>query len=181
MINIFLAAGIISCCVSCNAGRAVKTENSSSDTTLLSRTDKPVIAGAMPAVLSLTFLENSKDLFSSNSKTWLLLDEPQIIEAPDGVYEIYLTGEPPVINNLIATNPAFVNVLDLYSITAPGARQIIEVDIRSHVNKIFLQKQQTQTIYVSMVFNGNRLVDGSKSKKAGELRLSGIRIVQTKE
>ena len=180
MINIFLAAGIISCCVSCNAGRAVKIENSS-DTTLLSRTDKPVIAGAMPAVLSLPFLENSKDIFNSNSKTWLLLDEPQIIEAPDGVYEIYLTGEPPVINSLIVTNPAFVNVLDLYSITAPGARQIIEVDIRSHVNKIFLQKQQSQTIYVSLIFNGNRLADGSKSKKAGELRLSGIRIVQTKE
>lgn len=82
---------------------------------------------------------------------------------------------------LIATNPAFVNVLDLYSITAPGARQIIEVDIRSHVNKIFLQKQPTQSIYVSLVFNGNRLADGSKSKKAGELRLSGIRMVQTKK
>lgn len=148
---------------------------------MLSRIDKPVIVGTMPAVYSFIFSENSREFFNSNNKTWLLLDDPQIIEAPDGVYEIYLTGEPPVINNLIATNPAFVNVLDLYSITAPGARQIIEVDIRSHVNKIFLQKQQTQTIYVSMVFNGNRLVDGSKSKKAGELRLSGIRIVQTKE
>lgn len=181
MINILLATGIFSCCIGCNSGKLVKTGNSSGDTTLLSRTDKAVNIGTVPTVIPLTFLNNSKDLFNSNSKTWLLFNDPQITEAPDGVYEIYLTNQPPEINNLTATNPAFVNVLDLYSITAPGSKQIIEVDIRSHVKNVFLQKQQTQTVYVTLVFNGNRLADGSKSKKAGEMRLSGIRMVQTQK
>jgi hypothetical protein len=181
LIKTILAAGVFSCCMSCNAGKLVKTESIGADTTLLSRTDKPVIIGNVPAPLAFTFSENSKELFDSNYNTWLLLDDPQIIAAPDGVYEIYLTSQPPAISKLTATNPAFVNVLDLYSITAPGAKQIIEVDIKNHVKNIFLQKQPMQPVYITMVFSGNQLADGSKSKKAGELRFSGIRIVQTKE
>lgn len=148
---------------------------------MLSRTDKPLTIGSMPVVTSFIFSEKSSGQFNSNNKTWLLLDHPQITEAPDGVYEIYLTNLPPEINNLTATNPAFVNVLDLYSITTPGSKQIIEVDIRSHVNKMFLQKKETQTVYVTLVFNGNQLANGNKSKKAGAMKFSGIRIVQTKE
>ena len=181
MINIILAAGIFCCCISCNAGKAVKTETSSRDTTLLSRIDKPVIKAVMPVVLTFPFSQNSKDIFDSNSKTWLLFDDPQVIETPDGVYDIYITGQPPEINNLTATNPAFVNVLDLYSINAPGAKQIIEVNIRTHTKNIFLQKQLMKHVYVTLVFSGNQLADGSRSKKAGELRFSGVRIVQTKE
>lgn len=180
MINTLLAACIFSCCMSCNTGKFAKAENNS-DTTLLSSIGKPLIMGTMPAVLPFTFSEKSMEAFDNNNKTWLLFDDPLITEAPDGVYEIYLTSQAPEINKLTATNPAFVNVLDLYSITAPGAKQIIEVDIRSHVQNLFLQNQKMQTVYVTLVFNGNGLADGSKSNKAGKIRFSGMRIVQTKE
>jgi hypothetical protein len=180
LINTVLAACIFSCCISCNSGKVVKAKNSR-DTTLLSRIDKQVIIGATPVVLPFTFSANSRDLFNGNGKTWLLFDDPRITESPDGVYEIYITNQPPEISKLTAANPAFVNVLDLYSITAPGAKQLIAVDIRSHVKNLFLQKQPMQAVYVIIIFSGNSLADGSKSKKGGELRLSGVRMVQTKE
>ncbi len=177
--NTFLAACMFTCCMSCQQGKMVKTVNSS-DTTLLSRIDKPVSVGAIPAVSLFTFSENNHAAFDSNSQTWLLFDDPIVTEAPDGVYEIYLTDQPPLVNELTATNPAFVNVLDLYSITAPGAKQIIEVNITSAIKKMFLQKQELRPFYLTLIFSGNRLPDGSQSKNAGKMELRGIRMVQTK-
>jgi hypothetical protein len=176
----FLAALIFSCCISCHSGKLANTVNGS-DTTLLQRVVTPVNLGVTPAVVSFRLDEKSRNIFNSNYKTWLLLDDAAVITAPDGVYEIYVTAQPPQINTLNAESPAFVNVLDLYSITAPGAKQAIEVDIQTLINKLFLQKQTPQTVYVTLLFNGNRFANGSKSTKAGLVRFSGMRMLQTKE
>jgi hypothetical protein len=154
---------------------------SSSDTVLIGSIISPVNLGDTPAVLPLTIAEKNKDVFDSRRKTWLLLDDAQMITAPDGVYEIYITDAPPQINTLTAASPAFVNVLDFYSITAPGAKQVIEADVQAQANKMFLKNQNVHTVYITLLFNGNRFADGSKSKKAGLLQFSGIRLVQTKE
>ena len=175
--NTILAALLFSCCTSCNSGKLAKTDNSS-DTILLQRVAMPVNIGATPAVLPFNISEKSSNTFNSKNKTLLLLDDAKITTAPDGVYEIYITSQPPQIGTLHATSPAFVNVLDLYSITAPDAKNVIEVDIQDHINNIFLQKQTSYTFYVTLLFSGNRFADGSKSKKAGAMQFSGMRLVQ---
>lgn len=176
--NIFLAASMFTCCVSCKPGKLVKTVES--DTTLLSRIDKEVIIGAVPSVSLFQFTEKSRAAFDSNNQTWLLFDDPRVIEAPDGVYEIYLTDQSPQINELTATSPAFLSVLDLYSITAPGAKQVIQVDISSAIKKMLLSKKTLGPFYLTLLFIGNLMPDGRPSGKAGELRVSGIRMLQTK-
>ena len=177
--NTFLALCMFTCFMSCHPGKMVITEPGS-DTTLLARVDKPHTFEGVPAIFNFIFSEKSRNLYDSNGKTWLLFDDPLITEKPDGVYEIYVSDRSPNTISLKSTSPDFVNVLDLYSITAPGASQVIGVDISSHLKNIYAQKHQLPNIYVTLVFSGNLDTNGRQSKNAGKLQLGGIRLLQTK-
>ena len=105
----------------------MKTNNSNNDnnrdTVLLFRKDTSIIAGAVTAVIQCPFSKNG----NADIKTLLILENPRLLTAPEGVYELYLTYEPPEINSLSSLQPEFVTVLDLYSLTAPDAKQQVEV------------------------------------------------------
>lgn len=171
---------MFACCIGCHSGRVTNAANNG-DTILLGKIITSERVGLSPVVLAVPVSAQEAAMYDGNRKTWLLLDDAQIITAPDGVYEIYVTGQPPQLNSLTAQNAAFVNVLDLYSITAPDAKQVIEVDIQPYIKNIFLQNRGLQTVYVTLLFSGNQAADGTKSKKAGLLQFSGIRLVQTKD
>jgi hypothetical protein len=162
----------------CNSIMQLKTSNSQ-DTIVLFKKDSLITAGIVPAVLPFHFSAGTKMWRNSRNKILLLLENPTVVKLPEGVYEVYITGQPPQINNLPSLQPSFVNVLDLYSITAPAAASWLEVDISKHIQKIFFQKKQSLvSAYISIRFGPIKLADGTYSIKAGELRFTGISIVQ---
>ena len=163
---------------SCNTCK--KTNNSNNDnnrdTVLLFRKDTSIIASTVTAVIQCPFSKNTY----TDIKTLLILENPRLLTAPEGVYELYLTHQPPEINSLSSLQPEFVTVLDLYSLTAPGAKQQVEVDISKHIKKIFLSTQPPFSFYISIHFGPVILADETYSSQAGELLFSGISIVQVK-
>lgn len=161
----------------CSNGMYDKTINKG-DTVLLFKKDTLVTTGIAPSVLSCSFSASTLGQYNSRFKTLLLLENPTVITLPEGVYEVYINHQPPDINNLSSSQPAFVNVLDLYSLTAPAASHRLEVDISEHIKKMFLKKAPLLSAYISIRFGPIKLPDGSNSSKAGELRFTGIRIVQ---
>lgn len=174
-----LAGGMLALFCTVNPGRAVKI-CTGADTILLYKKDTLLITGTVPTVLACHFGTNRTENYSSRLKILLLLENPKVATMPEGVYELYITSQPPDINNLSPSQPGFVNVLDLYSITAPAANNRLEIDISEHIKKLFLLKQPLPSAFISIRFGPIKFSDGSYSSKAGELHLSGIRMVQIK-
>jgi len=172
-----MAVGIITFLSSCNAGIPI-TSNSKTDTTVLYKADTLLITGATPVILKCDFSLPSQKLFRNRLKTLLLMENPVLIAAPDGVYELYITNSPD-IKSISSSNEGFVTVLDLYGLTAPAAKNRIEVDVSEQLKNFFLLKQPISSFFICIRFGPTKLPDGSYSSKTGELRLSGIGIVQT--
>ena len=162
----------------CNVGMQGRNNNNKGDTVLLFKKDTLVTTGIAPSVLSCSFSASTHVQYNSRFKTLLLLENSTVITLPEGVYEVYINYQPPDINNLSSSQPEFVNVLDLYSLTAPAASRRLEVDISEQIKKLFLLKQPLPAAYISIRFGAIKLPDGSYTTKTGELRFTGIQIVQ---
>jgi len=175
-----LAACIISFFGTCNAGRQA-TNGNNGDTILLYKKDTLLIANTVAAVFPCLFAANAQELYDIRSKTLLLLDNPTVTILPDGVFEVYVTLQPTDSERLSSSQPSFVNVLDLYSLTADGASKVLTVDISQQIKKIFLTKQTLPPLYITIRFGGTILPDGSSSSLAGEIKFSGFSIVQSKD
>lgn len=162
----------------CNVGMQGRNTNNKGDTVLLFKKDTLVTTGIAPSVLPLHFSAGKKMRQNSRNKILLLLENPTVVALPEGVYEVYITDQPPDINHLSVLQPSFINVLDLYSLTAPAATMHLEVDISKHLQIFFLQKQPSTSAYISIKFGPIKMADGTYSSNAGELRFTGIRIVE---
>ena len=173
-------AGILTFLSVCNTGRPSKVSNISicGDTVLLFKIDTLVTASIVPVVLPCIFYKNKQAQYNSRCKTLLLLENPAVVTYPDGVYELYITDKSPDINNLSSLHKGFVTVLDLYTLTAPGAKKSLEVDISEPIKKLFLLKQSLPPVYISIRFGPIKMPDGSYASNAGDLRLTRIRIIQ---
>ena len=80
---------------------------------------------------------------------------------------------------LRSSHPGFVNVLDLYSITASGAAPYVEIDISGKWAKLNETGKLPAAVYLTVVFRGNTL-NGAESRRAGEFTVRGLSIVQRK-
>ncbi len=174
-----LAAFIITFFGACNTGRQT-ANRTDGDTILLYKKDTVLSTSTVPSVLTCQFSANSQAQYDSRRTTLLLLDNPAVTTLPDGVYEVYISFQPPGNKKLSSSQPDFVNVLDLYSLTAPGAKKWLTVDISEHIKKLFLLKQPLPSMYIIVQFGGLTLPDGSSTTQAGKLGITGFRIVQTK-
>lgn len=119
--------------------------------------------------------------YDKRLRTWLLLDDARVQVNPEGALELYLIDQPPVVTKLSASQPAFVTVLDLYSLTIPGRKNQLAIDITERIGKLFPGNQQLGTVYAAIKFGPVKIADGSYSDKTGDLRIARVRIVQTKE
>lgn len=162
----------------CNTPRSVFSVNKT-DTVIIYKKDTVIVTGSSPVILPCKFPGNAYPQFKHPVKIILQLEAPVLVSPPEGVYELYITGRQPSANDLSASQPAFVNVLDLYSYTAPGAAKNIQVDISNSVKRIFSESPSSSSFYICIRFGPVKLKDGRFSSKAGELRFSGFRIVQT--
>ncbi len=159
---------------------AQQTVINNADTVLLYQKDTVVTTGASPTIIACTLNAKSPLHYSHDKKTLLILDNTTLITPPDGVYELYVTGQPPAFNtNSSADLPGFVTTLDLYSLTAPGAARQIKTDITEPLRKNLSKKEIKTTAYISICFGPSILVNGKPSTNAGKLHFTGIRIIQT--
>jgi hypothetical protein len=156
------------------------TVGNNADTVLLYKKDTLFVTGTIASVFPFNFSKNTPVKYNSRFKTLLLLENPAVVAMPEGVYELYITNHLPRINNLSSSQPGFVTVLDLYSLTEPAAGKHLEVDISEHIKKLFSTRQPLLSSYITIHFGAIKQADGNYSSKAGELRFTGIRIMQVK-
>src|SRR4051812_18275215 len=103
------------------------------DSVLLYKKDSMLVLGKKALVLPLKISAEKRREIQPDHSIWIMLDHARVVAVADGVYEAYLTAGPPVISRLSPGQPGFVNVLDLYSGTAPGAGGSIPLDITEHI------------------------------------------------
>jgi hypothetical protein len=148
------------------------------DTVILGSNSKVFTINQASSVHQAVVTITGRPSFSPDKKVWLLLDRPAIVRNPDGVYELYLSGEKN-INTLTSSHIAFVNVLDLYSLTASDAPRQIAVDLSRNWAGLNKNGNPPPTLYLTILFRGNN-VNGVESKQAGEMIVKGFRIIQEK-
>jgi len=118
--------------------------------------------------------------FSDDKKLLLLFDRPINSRDPEGVYEVYVTRESPDVKTLSSFNPGFVNVLDIYVLTADAPPHYLVVDLSKKSGEWAKDGQAIPSLIVTVKFRGNVSPDNTESKQAGQLSVKGIRIVQEK-
>jgi len=160
---------------SCSAGKTANNKMNNRDSSLLFRKDSLIIAGTVPTSIKIEWpaAVNKTD----QNKILLFLDRPQIIAAPDGVYEIYLTAEYPAIQTLSAGNPGFLTVMDTYPLTGPDAKDYLQLDISTAIKKLSAANPSQAHYFIMLLFRGSKLPDGTESRQSGEIRFGGLRVV----
>ena len=167
----------------CRQGRHATDNNNihtNNDTIVLFKKDSSFIAGNITTVTKCSFLNNSGKALKNPVNTLLILDQPTLLPAPEGVYELYLSSQPPDIDKLSSSRAGFTALLDMYSFTAPGAKPQIEMDISEAIKRLLLQNPSLPAVYIIIRFQPVKLSDGTYSNKAGELRFKGLSIVHVK-
>jgi hypothetical protein len=115
---------------------------------------------------------------SAGKKVFLLLDHPAVIKNPDGVYEVYITREATDVKAFSSSQPAFVNLLDLYSLTAANPPAYISIDLTKNLTGLLKTGESLPAITITILFRGNLLPDNTGSKQAGQLKIKGMRMVE---
>ncbi len=148
------------------------------DTIVLLSKDTSIVTGLpfVPVLLN----SDKKLLVDTSKRILLLLNGPKIISAPDGAYEVYITNTLAGITELSATQKNFASLLDLYSFTAPGTKQQIEIDISAQVKFLYQKNQTSSPLYLVFRFAPVQNADGTFSSKAGSISFTGLSIVQVK-
>lgn len=107
-------------------------------------------------------------------QTKLTLLNPVLAGIPEGVFELYITTTRTTSSKkLHSSGDAFITILDLYSFTAPKAKQEITINI-SKATLNAKSKKVNGFIYIR--FEGTLLPNGNKSSNAGTLKFSGYKI-----
>jgi hypothetical protein len=178
MIAITCLISILTCCTT---GNNVTTASAATDTLLLYKKDTTLVTGITAAQAALHFPERKTLDITQNGKLLLLLDNPKVINAPEGVYEIYLTNSFNETDQLSSSQKSFVALLDLYSHTAPGAKQQVEIDITRQVKNLYSTSEPGTPLFAVLKFAPIKLADGTFSIHAGRVQFSGMSVIKVKE
>ena len=108
-------------------------------------------------------------------KFFLKLKDASLKEAPDGIYEIYITAGKVSKEKLDTQNPGFVDVVDTYALNSNPDKKDTRVDI-SRIVKRFSGKSGLSNLYLTMRYRGNRLPDGRESANAGNLSFGSVSV-----
>jgi hypothetical protein len=168
----------ISLSSSCKA--AERKTASYRDTMILAKSIQPFTIDGSKPFYQVELKPVGPQLYDASKKIWLLLDDPQVIQDPDGVYEVYITPKPADIKMLASANPGFINVLDIYALTAGEPKKYLVNDLSKHMGKWMKEGQPFPPLVITVLFRGTLLPDNSESKKAGQMTVKSMRIVQEK-
>ena len=162
---------------SCKGGERNSTADR--DTSILARSEQSFTLETGKPFYQAILISSGKKL-SGGKKVFLLLDEPAILQNPDGVYEVYVTPEKSDVKMLSPSHSGFVNVLDLYALTVSEPPNYLSVDLTKKLVELAKDGQPFQSLNVTILFRGNVLPGNVESKKAGRMTVKGMRVVQEK-
>ena len=165
---------IIICLAASSCKGAERNTTTGKDTSILATHEQSFTIDSVTPFYQARLISTGRKL-SADKKVILLLDDPTILQNPDGVYEVYLSQEIIDVKMLVSSHPTFVNVLDLYALTVADPPKYISVDL-SKAAEIF-KNDPSRPIIVTIVFRGNILPGNIESKKAGKMRVRGMRMV----
>lgn len=151
------------------------------DSVVLFKKDSAFTAGQVPALIKCSLVKKPGTTNpGNNSRILLILDHPLLTAAAEGVYEVYLTAIQQDIARLGAEQNSFAGLLDLYSLTAPGAKQQLELDITEKVTQLFLQHHAVLVFYIYIRLATVKDANKKKIPNPGTLHFSSAAIVQVK-
>ena len=156
---------------------AQRNASAESDTTLLAANDQSITINADKTFYQAALLSSGKK-FSAGKKVLLLLDAPSVLQNPDGVYEVYISGEKIDVKTLSSSHPGFINVMDLYVLTEKDAPRYLSFDLTKKIMTWANDRQPFPPLTVTILFRGNVLPGNQESKQAGKMTLKDIKIVQ---
>lgn len=162
---------------SCKGGE--RNQSTGKDTSILARSEQSFTIETGKPFYQAILISSGKKL-SGDKKILLLLDDPAIRQNPDGVYEVYVTLETNDVKMLSPSHPGFINVLDLYALTVSEPPNYLSVDLTKKSVELAKDGQPFQSLNVTILFRGNVLPGNVESKKAGQMTVKGMRIVQEK-
>jgi hypothetical protein len=162
----------------CKTGNEVAAVNKH-DTTVILKKDTAFAAGIAPLIMPFTFSKDKVQLLKSSKNILLLLNKPKLTTAPEGVYEVYLTNTLQDIDKLSASQKSFVSLLDLYSFTAPGAKQQIEIEVSNKIAA--LTPNHSSPFFIIIRFEPIKAGSETASSRAGEISFSGFSIIGVNE
>ena len=158
------------------AERNVATDN---DTVVLAQSEQSFTIDTSKIFYQTKVMATGKKV-TGDKKILLLLDDPAIAQNSDGVYEIYVCPEKCEVNILSSSHPGFVNVVDLYALTVSDPPDYLSVDITRKTSEWIKVGQPFPSIYITVLFRGNRLPEKIESRQAGQMVVAGMRVVQKK-
>lgn len=116
-----------------------------------------------------------KSSFSLKEKKVLLtLLSARVDEAPDGALEVYVSLKPIDRSKFVSERRDFVNVIDLYTIEGTTKKNVV-LDLTTTLSKLLKEGHTLPTLYLTVLFRGNKLSNGEESKKAGKVSFEGFR------
>ena len=104
-------------------------------------------------------------------------DRMRMSEAPEGVYEVYLTLLRPSPDSLYAGKDSFIDVLDTYALSGQvGARQL-HLDVTRQMRRLLISGAVT-SCFVTISFQGNGRPDNHVSGQGGRLGFETVRLIR---
>jgi hypothetical protein len=173
MYFIYVAA-IVCSLLCCKTNSNIINPISKNDTTYIFRKDTAINTGnisLIPVYISTEIKQQKTD------KVFIALHQPKITAAPEGVFEVYLVNSSNGIEKLSSSEPAFVSLLDLYSFTAPGAKQDIEIEITKQLTGMYTTSEVQSTFYLVLKFAPVTLPDGTYSYNNGHISFTGVSLL----
>lgn len=165
------------CLLNFSCKGAAKNITGDKDTNILARSEQSFTIETGNPFYQVIVVTTGKKV-TGNKKILLLLDNPMIGQNPDGVYEVYICLEKCDINTLSSTHQGFVNVLDLYALTMSDSPNYLLVDLTRKTSEWVKDGQPFPSLYITVLFRGNMLPENIESKKAGQMSIAGMRIIQ---
>src|SRR5688572_10061310 len=109
--------GIVLLTMFCSCMIFVQCSNAQSKSILIGKTSQSFTINSNKSAHQIKIKPADHLKYHSEKKVWLLFNEPDVKQNPEGIYELYVSFDPLDTEQLNAENVNFVNVLDVYSTT----------------------------------------------------------------
>lgn len=160
----------------CSGKSAAPQRTGTSDTIILgSRQQVITFNTSTPYYQAAISLPGNK--LPAGKKIWLVLDDVSVPEAPDGVYELFVSGSPHGLAEPHSPKETFTTVLDIYALTAEQQPSQVTADITKKVAGLLQNNLLPGTLYIAIRFTGNELPDKSASKATGTINIKGMQVL----
>lgn len=167
--------------LNCSDTRQAANHSVLTDSIVLFKKDSSFTAGEIPALIKCTLAKKPFTVSTeNNSRILLMLANPVLTAAAEGVYEVYVAGVQQDVNMFAADQKSFAGLLDLYSLTAPYAKPQLELDITEKVSSLFFQQQAAPVFYIYIRLTAVQDANKKKVPSPGALHFSSAAIVQVK-